>query len=37
MLTVYCPRRDATYTVLAVPPTQSRIDEIQQQLTTLLE
>lgn len=36
VLTVYCPRRDQTYTVLAVPPKQSRIDEIQQQLTALL-
>jgi hypothetical protein len=37
VLTVYCPRRDATYTIPAVVPTQSRIDEIQQQLTALLE
>ncbi len=37
VLTIYCPRRDATYTILAVVPNQSRIDEIQQQLTALLE
>jgi hypothetical protein len=37
VLTVYCPRRDATYTIPAVVPEQSRIDEIQQQLTALLE
>jgi len=37
VLTVYCPRRDATYTVPAVPPKQARIDEIQQQLMSLLE
>jgi hypothetical protein len=36
-LTVYCPRRDATYTIPAVVPEQSKIDEIQQQLTALLE
>ena len=37
VLTVYCPRRDVAYTVLAVPPKQPRIDEIQQQLMSLLE
>jgi hypothetical protein len=36
-LTVYCPRRDATYTIAAVVPEQARIYEIQQQLTALLE
>jgi len=37
VLTVYCPRRDATYEVPAAVPDQTRIDEIQQQLTSLLE
>jgi hypothetical protein len=37
VLTVYCPRRDATYTIPAVVPDQSRIDEIQQRITALLE
>jgi hypothetical protein len=37
ILTVYCPRRDTTYSIPAVVPDQSRIDEIQQQLTALLE
>ncbi|HEY4759303.1 MAG TPA: hypothetical protein VIH42_01855 [Thermoguttaceae bacterium] len=37
VLTVYCPRRETTYTIPAVVPEQSRIDEIQQQLAALLE
>jgi hypothetical protein len=36
-LAVYCPRRDTNYTVTAIVPEQTRIDEIQQQLTALLE
>lgn len=37
VLTVYCPRRDATYSVPTVVPEQTRIDEIQRQLTALFE
>jgi hypothetical protein len=37
LLTVYCPRRDATYAVPAVVPDRSRVDDIQRQLTALLE
>jgi hypothetical protein len=37
VLTVYCPRRDATYEVLTVIPDPSRIDAIQAELATLLE
>jgi hypothetical protein len=37
VLTVYCPRRDITYTIPAIVPEQVRIDEIQQQLTALLQ
>jgi hypothetical protein len=37
LLTVYCPRRDATYTIPAVVPDQSGIDEIQRQLSALLK
>jgi hypothetical protein len=37
ILTVYCPCRDTTHTVQAVMPEQSKIDEIQQQLTALLD
>jgi hypothetical protein len=37
LLTVYCPRRDATYTIPAIMPEQAKIDEIQQQLAALLE
>ena len=33
---VYCPKRDATYEVSAALPGESRIDEIQQQLSELL-
>ena len=37
MLVLYCPRRDATYEVPAVPPEPARVDEIQQELSRLLE
>lgn len=37
VLTVYCTRRDTTYTVPAVMPDQSKIDAIQQQLSALLQ
>ena len=33
---VFCPKRDATYEVPAVMPSNQRIDEIQQQLSELL-
>jgi hypothetical protein len=36
-LTVYCPRREVTYKVPAVIPDQPRIDQIQEELSTLLE
>jgi hypothetical protein len=36
-LTVYCPRRDATYNVLAVMPAQERIEQIQDELAALLQ
>jgi hypothetical protein len=36
MLTVFCPRRDATYEVPVVMPSDERIKEIQQQLGELL-
>jgi hypothetical protein len=36
MLTVFCPKRDTTYEVCAVMPSDTRIDEIQQQLSELL-
>lgn len=37
VLMLYCPRRETSYKVPAVTPDQSRIDEIQQELTRLLE
>ena len=37
VLTVYCPRRDTAYTIPAIMPEQSKIDDIQRQLTALLE
>jgi hypothetical protein len=37
LLTVYCPRREATYQVPAVIPDQPRIDQIQEELSGLLE
>jgi hypothetical protein len=36
-VTVYCPRREATYEVLAIVPAPPRIDEIQQELAALLQ
>jgi len=35
-LVLYCPRREATYRVAVVPPDESRIQEIQQELAGLL-
>jgi hypothetical protein len=35
-LTVFCPKREATYEVCPVMPSDERIDEIQQQLSELL-
>jgi hypothetical protein len=35
-LTVYCPRRDATYEVPAIAPAAERIDRIQEELASLL-
>jgi len=37
LVSVYCPRREATYDVLAVMPEPQRIDEIQQELAALLQ
>jgi len=37
LMVLYCPRRDATYQVPAVMPSESRIEEIQEELTRLLE
>ena len=36
VLVAYCPRRETTYRVVAVPPAPSRIDEIQEELAKLL-
>jgi hypothetical protein len=35
-LVIYCPRREATYTVPSVDPSEPRIEEIQENLTQLL-
>lgn len=35
-IAVYCPRREATYELPAMTPSEARIDEIQQQLSELL-
>jgi hypothetical protein len=35
-LALYCPRRETTYRVAVSPPGESRIDEIQKELTKLL-
>jgi hypothetical protein len=35
-LTVSCPKRETTYEIMAVTPSEARIDEIQQQLSELL-
>jgi hypothetical protein len=37
LVVVYCPRREATYQVLAVVPEAPRIDQIQEQLAALLQ
>jgi hypothetical protein len=37
LLDVYCPRRETTYQVPAVPPEASRIDRIQEELAALLQ
>jgi hypothetical protein len=37
LLTVYCPRRETTYQIPAILPDQARIDQIQQELSALLE
>jgi hypothetical protein len=37
VLSVYCPRREATYTVPAVMPAQERIEQIQAELAALLQ
>jgi hypothetical protein len=37
VLSLYCPRRDATYEVPAVEPEPARVEEIQQVLAKLLE
>ena len=37
LLVVYCPRREATYEVLAVAPEPPRIDQIQEELAALLQ
>jgi len=36
LMTVYCPKRDATYEIPVVMPGDERIEEIQQQLGELL-
>ena len=36
LMAVHCPKRDATYEVCIAMPTESRIDEIQRQLSELL-
>ena len=36
-LTVYCPRRDASYEVPLVAPAPERIDQIQGELASLLQ
>jgi hypothetical protein len=36
-VSLYCPRRDATYTVAAVTPTPERAEQIQQELARLLQ
>jgi hypothetical protein len=35
-MVLYCPRRDTEYRVLAEPPAESRVAEIQQELARLL-
>ena len=36
-MVLYCPRRDETYTIPVVLPESQRVDEIQEELTKLLE
>jgi hypothetical protein len=36
IMTLYCPKREATYDVPVAMPSSERIDEIQQQLSELL-
>jgi hypothetical protein len=35
-MTIYCPRREKSYPVLVIDPTQQRAEEIQNELTQLL-
>jgi hypothetical protein len=37
VLVLYCPRRDATYEIPAIPPDPARVEEIQQQLAKWLD
>jgi hypothetical protein len=37
LLTIYCPRREATYTVPATIPDPARVDQIQEELAALLQ
>ena len=37
VMVLYCPRRETTYRIPAVVPEESRINEIQEELTRLLE
>lgn len=37
VLVLYCPRRDATYRILAVMPEETRIGQIQDDLARLLQ
>jgi len=37
ILSVYCPRREATYRVPVVVPTPERIEQIQEELAALLQ
>jgi len=36
IMTLYCPKREASYDVPVAMPSSERIDEIQQQLSELL-
>jgi len=36
-LTVYCPRRETSYTTAAAMPPPERVEQIQQELATLLQ
>lgn len=36
LMVLYCPRREATYTVPAIAPSPGRIEEIQEELARLL-